>query len=446
MANILSTIPINGSGGAYRNEWIEIYFDKALDQSTIKPSTVLLTKTSDNSVVNSAPVWYAATKKIQIRITVLMAASTNYTVRLIGGKYGIKELITGAPFNVSGYNFSFTTGTLTDKTKPLAETSDSGATGWSGSDGIYTEVHERTGEPISHITTDSTTIGPSGYIGPGVTPDYYIVPEAVSPFAVVSTFPEDDEAWVDVTSSGILIEFNHPLKSSWNFDSSVSGVQIEYSDILGYDIATPLTFTYMPINERLAIATTFRESTEYTVTISSLFGSTVATAGTLGEDYEIYFRTSISPYFSSVKIMRSLLGTFISSIDDFEIERIIYENSLRAIEISAEGTTGTVVATAPTAAAKNYVKCTTQLDLIMRAFAKDGDVSTKQLGDFLIRFGNNIDRKLKKKIDDLSACATRNELLLKYGTTCITPKTPVKAGDDPRHPTWIRLPNTGGFK
>jgi len=446
MANILSTIPINGSGGAYRNEWIEIYFDKALDPSTIKSSTVLLTKTSDGSLVDSAPIWYAATKKIQIRITVLMAASTNYTVHLIGGTYGIKELITGSPFNVSGYTFSFTTGTTTDQTKPLAATSDSGATGWSGSDGIYTQVHERTGEPISHITTDSTTIGPSGYIGPGVTPDYYIVPVPVDSFAVESTIPEDEETWVDITLSGMLIEFNQPLNNLWNFDSSVSGIQIECLDILGYDIDPALTFTYIPINETLAIETTFRASTEYIVTINSLFASSVTTAGTLGADYVFNFRTAISPFFSTVRVMRALLGTMINSIDDYEIERLIYENSLRAIEISAEGTIGAVTATNPTVAAKNYVRCATLLDLIMRAFAKDGDVNTKQLGDFLIRFGNNIDRKLKKKIDDLSKCMEKNESLLKYGTTCITPKTPIKSKSDGRYPTWTRLENDGSFQ
>ncbi len=448
---ITNTIPDSLGTNVLRNIFIEVTFDVALDRSTITDYTVIVVKTSTQEIVSGKVDYIPGTNTITFWLFDMLAANTEYTVILVGGESGIKELTPNVAFSSSNFIFSFTTGESIDWNIPLATTlTYEDGPYFRGENGVYQEVFGRTGEPISHIVTTAATVGPSGTIVPApFGPDRYLPPSGTTPegeiFALVSSDPVDDETNVLATDP-ITFTFNGDL-------ASVGSVAITVDNILGFDL--PLdndiaNYSFQIDGDDYIITpsgslTEMAPSADYMVTLSNIVDVGANTISSV----VINFRTKIVPFYSTVKLIRSNLGALIASDPDSDIEDLIYENSLWAFN-NASGTQEFLIGS-PSQAANDYVTCKTKLDMLERRYLIGGQVTKKSLADLTVEYGSGLAKLVMNKVDKLEKCIEKNELILTTGTGHITAVSAVKAYFDPRYPhydsyhninsTWNRLPS-----
>lgn len=435
---IIEQNPTNFQTNVIRNPFIWVRFSEDLDRTTISDYTVIVTETDNpDNIIPGRVDYIVGTKKVTFQLFDFLKKNTSYTVILVGGTNGIYKLSPYEPFSGNNYTFSFTTGESIDWNLPLA-TSAKYEDGpyFQGEDGIYKEVFGRTGEPVSHIVTTAAEVSPSGVIVPApFGPERYLPPSGEyeeTAFELVSTDPEDNE--VGVTDSDIDFLFNSTIKS-------VESVTIKVSDILEYELTDENNldnYNFAIDNKTYIITPTgsldgLRKASDYEITLSNVVDIIDRSISSV----KIDFQTKISPFYTTVKVIRINLGSLITQIEDSEIRLLIYENSLWAYENVSDDQAFLI--DEPILAATNYVICKTKLDLLERHYIKSGAVESKQLADLRIMYGPALESIIQGKIEKLEKCVKKNELLLTTGSSFIKPVSAVKSYWDPRKPKWKRL-------
>lgn len=441
---IVQQNPVNFQTNVIRNPFIWIKFDYVLDRSTVNDYTVLLVETENPSVVIPGKVDYIiGTSKVTFQLFDFLKKNTNYTVILVGGDNGIKKQTPNEPWSLTNYTFSFTTGESIDWNLPLA-TSATYTDGpyFQGEAGIYKEVFGRTGEPVSHIVTTSASVSPSGKIVPApFGPERYLPPSGEDPadtFQFVSSDPANEE--VGVTDEKVTFTFSHAIKS-------VDSVTLKVSDLLDFELADESNsskYSYQ-IDDKVYTITPsgsldgLTKSANYEIILNTVTDTSDRTISLV----TIGFQTKLSPYYSTVKIIRLNLGSLVSQISDSEIQEVIYENSVWAYENMTEDTKWSI--DSPSKAAKEYVMCKTKLDFLNRYYLKGGPVQSKQLADLRIEYGPALLPMIQRKADMLEACVKKNELLITTGNKFYKVETAVKSYWDSRKPKWSRLKKPDDF-
>jgi len=436
MAKILESFPNNFATGVVLNVFLSFKFDEALDRSTITDSSVILVQTDTEEIVSGVPDYVVGTKTLTFQLYAYLEKNTKYSIILVGGDSGIKTLL-GENWDDNSFVSYFTTGETVDKTIPLAQVGDAATDGpyFTGEDGIYAETFGRTGEPVSHIVTTAAEVGIDGTITPiPQGPDQYIFPpDAPIVFEVASTSPINGET--NVITSEIKVVFNLEPDP----DSLVNRVLITGEDLLGFPVdsetyinsVSEKTLTIAPSG---VLADEYAPSSIYNVVLKS--GITdISASGVLSSDYLFTFKTAISPYYSTVKLIRSNLGDLIRKVKDSEIEMLIYENSSYILSVATTAWEDDAVPQA----ARDYVECKTKLDLIHRVYFAGGPVTSKTLDDFTVSYGRGFVDIVKKRIEGLNICVTKNLNIITTGQSFVSSVGTVKADYDERRPTWERL-------
>lgn len=113
--------------------------------------------------------------------------------------------------------------------------------------------------------------------------------------------------------------------------------------------------------ERFGTEIRLEENQLYTVTLT-----------VKGQDKVVSFTSKYNPLFSTVRIIRSDFRDLFSTYSDDDINRLIHDNSLLAIELTSESSTGVVIDLKADDgvpyAAKQYVRYKTELDLATNLF------------------------------------------------------------------------------
>jgi len=439
---IISQVPQNFEQNVIRNVFIQVKFDSVLDKSTVTDYTVILVETDNPEITVAGRVDYIiGTNTVTFQLFDFLKKNTSYTMILVGGVSGIYKVSPiREPFSQGNYVFSFVTGEIVDYTKPLAPPGAfQDGPYFDGERGVYREVFGRTGKPISHIVTTAGQVGPSGTIVPAPWgPDMYLPPSGdynVEGFGFVSSSP------VSGTKSNVIDEINFVFNSDLK---SVGSLSIVVSDLLGEDLTTEndIDNYLLSISENECTIvpsgslTDFRPASEYTVTIGNIKDVIDRPISSI----TITFKTKISPFYSTVKLIRNL-GSLIEKVTDEQIELLIYENS----EWAFSNANPSFLIGSPTQAAKDYVTCKTKLDLLEDLYTKGGSIQSKSLADLKISYGPALTRIVEGKIKKLEDCVKKNELLLTTGSAVMGPVSAVKSQGDSRMPSWNRLENPDDF-
>jgi hypothetical protein len=126
---VLQVIPKADSVNVPTNSTIQVFFSEAMDQATITATTVTLRTTVSDVLVTTSLSYNASTNVLTITPAGGLAPSTGYTVTIVGGAAGVKD-ISGNPLAAT-VTSRFTTAALPDVTPPkvVSITPVNGATG-----------------------------------------------------------------------------------------------------------------------------------------------------------------------------------------------------------------------------------------------------------------------------------------------------------------------------
>ncbi len=113
---ILSVSPSSAATGVLVNQVISGTFNEAIQASTINAATVLLNITGGNAVPGTVQ-YDAGSRSFSFAPSSLLQTQTSYTVTVLGGANGVKDLA-GNPL-ANNYTWSFTTEAEPDQTAPV---------------------------------------------------------------------------------------------------------------------------------------------------------------------------------------------------------------------------------------------------------------------------------------------------------------------------------------
>lgn len=452
MSYIIETTPANFDTNVSINVYIKVKFNVDIDTSTIDEFRVILAESGTENIIPGVPGYVYGTRSITFQLFDYLKKQTQYTLILVGREDGILTKDGDPAFPFSNYVVRFSTGDSIDPNIPLAKRVEfDGITPFLGQDGIYKQVYERTGEPISHIVTTAASIGPSGNIIPDADgADAYLPPSGVIGYvSVESTIPANGD--MDVESGTIVITFDEEITNILDED-----IIVEATHFAGlFAAAEPeYTWTLSPTGTTLTIVLdNFENSDIYTVTLKATIGggganpSGVPPSGgisptyTLEDDYVFIFNTLIDPYCTTIGTIRTSLGSLISGIDDSEINFLIYKYSKKVtdyFDVTCNERDEVIF----------YVICATKLELVQRRLFEGGPATTKRLADLEIQYGRNYAQMIAGLLDDLKDCMTKNWDILE-GQSGFDVRTAVKGLNDPRRPvsiySWRRLKGTDFF-
>jgi hypothetical protein len=389
---IISRTPAPNAVSVYLNAYLEVVFSQAIDPTTINSNTVLLYRVSDFVIMDNSASFDVASLKLTVIPNIVFDQNTQYNAVLVGldqSNACIKNL-TGEGLATSS-SWYFTTGLLPDDPQ--------GEFGENDEEAIDKSTAE---SPVSLVlppksTTDLTIIG--------TTPENYA--------ANIGSINSDFET---VYYHGpIQIQFNQPVASGsavsqdWvsfevqPVDGDPATVAIMPAGTLSNSVGDTLIWSPSVVN---GADYTWRTNNEITVTVSE---DVVSAAGaTLGNQFRFMFTTPYRPYYCTVPRIRSVIGSFIREIPDDTIARNIYFNSLEAYNIA-----NTIYSQylwgidSPTFAAKMWVCCKTQYDLLYAKLldqASSGPGMIKRLGDFTIQESTDIQAGVKGALQKSLDC------------------------------------------
>ena len=109
---ISTRTPASGASAQSRDVNIVVVFSEAILASSITTTTVKLTKTSNGAVV-TAPVTLSPTTTVTMNPTASLDYSTQYTVTILGGASGVKDLAGNPLVSTSTWNFTTVAPTYT---------------------------------------------------------------------------------------------------------------------------------------------------------------------------------------------------------------------------------------------------------------------------------------------------------------------------------------------
>ncbi len=103
-----STLPASNATGVVPSSPIAVTFSEPMDAATITSSTFELRNTATSALVTATVSYNAATNTATLTPSASLAASTQYTARVIGGTGGVKDVAGNAL--AATYTWQFTTG------------------------------------------------------------------------------------------------------------------------------------------------------------------------------------------------------------------------------------------------------------------------------------------------------------------------------------------------
>lgn len=464
---ILTQYPSNGQSNIELNPIIKISFDFDIDPKSLTEETVFLYKEGTSDTVNCVASYIIGSKTIAIRLYDPLEEDTTYNVMLVGGESGIYMLNPYKPFADLSYEFAFTTGTHENEDNPYLVKGKSykDAPAFQGKDGIYTLVHDKTGELVSHIVTTGSRVAPDGTIkADPVALEQTIIPPSGYPpspaddkFQLVSTYPLINKE--DVYAGQAVFTFNNIVDSYEMLEVSVEdalGYETDNENIVeNYNVEIKENQVIVTPKEDLTKTLKFRYGCDYNITLYNV----QSIAGEIVREATITFKTKYKPMYCSVKLIRNSLKTIIQDITDDEIKDLIYEFSIY-VYLNAKVPFDI---NKPPLPARDFVCCSTKLALITLIYGgilnsgKQGMVKRKTLADFTIEYGSDATGILGKLIDNLQKCIDKAGDLLEIDMYTFIDggmTTTVKSALDPRRPeapfSWNRLsylyPNFGKRK
>ena len=149
---VIAVSPANGSAGFVRTANVTATFSEAMDAATISGTTVVL-RDAANAIVAATVTYSASTRMVTLNPTPTLGSGANYTVVIIGGAAGVKDLA-GNAMTVD-HVWSFTT--EVDLTPPTitATTPADGAVGVIRTSNVTATFSE---------AMDSTTINATTFV------------------------------------------------------------------------------------------------------------------------------------------------------------------------------------------------------------------------------------------------------------------------------------------
>ncbi len=294
--------------------------------------------------------------------------------------------------------------------------------GWSFQTGIVDEV-------------------PDSPSDPQIAPPLKDFPEALAGLSVVSTYPEQFAAQVqlDLAPIGaITIQFNKEIVAgSWGYD-------VSYEAINGDDtVLTPqygITVTPATVDDTITLdPADFPENALVTVSLADI----EAVDESVMQDYTLSFATVITPAYATVPQIKVLLGPFAENTTDIAIAMLIYEYSVEA-DILVSSTIGNAALVA--LAKKKWVQCRVVYDLLF-ANMLDSQGKSKRLADMEVSYQGVSPREKEVFYDQLRDCINKWEEVLRTGGIGVRPVMTIKGLYDPDRPdtgrNWTQRPSAG---
>jgi hypothetical protein len=266
---------------------------------------------------------------------------------------------------------------------------------------------------------------------------------ATTSLSVSSTVPADRAALIDPSVASITVNFSASLKSSTVTDSTVT---VEGHAADGSVSGTPsytetITKALSVSGAVLTITPTVGEMFSNNL-ISVTLDSTVSDTdgNTLGSDYEFFFGTTLSPFYSGIRSVRLRLGSMGNDFADETVAMAIWDASMTA---QAFVPTVIVNGTAYAQARRTFVTCLAALILVGGAAGIGGGSVRKRLGDFDV---SRSDTSSTTGLDDLlKECIELNKEVMDSGGDILArppltrPERVVKGDYDIDEPYYGRL-------
>ena len=389
-APIISTrIPAASATNVYLNQLVYITFDQAMDSTSLTDNTIILYRTSDYEVMDKTISYDSSTYKVTLTPDVIFNKDSTYNVVVVG---------------------------LDQSTTCVENSSDEGMTTtatWYYTTG--TEVYEAPEDTVAETQPDELVAG---------TPAAKVLePRVTTDFAIVSTSPEnyssnlgtsadnEDVTWGATSPSGVRVVFNRPVASgsavlqTWMTLAAVAvdgdpSVSTAVPDGVVYN-PNGYTLYWMPSD-----VDGWKVNNEITVTVSE--DTQDEDGNVLDDDYQFMFTTKYYPLYCAVSRIVAVIGPFIRDMNDDVINRNIYFNSQEAYNIAnVIYDQANWAMDSPTFAAKMWVCCKTQYDLLyakLLDLSQGGPGQLKRLGDFTIQDTGDINSGIKGAIQKTLDC------------------------------------------
>jgi hypothetical protein len=118
---VSSVTPVNGATSVPVSTTVSAIFNEAMGATTINNSTIEL-RNASSTLIAAAVSYNAGTRTATLTPTAALTASTTYTVTIVGGASGVKDLAGNALVN--NYSWTFTTAAGSSSTYTVFQTTD----------------------------------------------------------------------------------------------------------------------------------------------------------------------------------------------------------------------------------------------------------------------------------------------------------------------------------
>lgn len=354
---VIGVTPANQETNVSVSSVVEIQFSKAIDESTITPSTIYVQKISTGQMIASRLQYLPFEKKVIVTPDAPLDGSTKYRIVILGGKEGIASIDGNIMLETKYYDFT-------------TEAVFSG-----GSD------PEPDPEPSP---------GPEPNPGPVVT----------TVFEPVATYPKQGDTHIMPTTIKILFSdaidassVNHQsvyvLKKRKPQSLNIIDLLTEYSPNHSILNSANNPITLEQGNTVISIQLNdgdLEKNTEYLVVVRETIQNASKTAS-LGEVYFWSFMTTLSPLYGDIERVRSDIQSFATNISDSTIYKYMHEASIEARDIVTRRDASIDLTENIPHYVHQYVRAKAAYDLLVSVYTSTMNETgvTKVLGDLQIQ-------------------------------------------------------------
>jgi len=266
-------------------------------------------------------------------------------------------------------------------------------------DGSYRSSFTTSSYEAETFPSPSTMLGGSSFTSSSLTG-----------FSVLSTHPANRSALISLSTVAITVIFSADLDSTSITDSrvvvttsSVDGSEDGSIPYLGILIKT------LSISGSTLTITLDAEQLLYNNIVSVVLNSSISDkdSNTLGADYEFFFGTIYTPYFSTIRMVRLRLGRLGRSIPDETIALAIWDASTEAISLSPF-----IIRDADSFARARREFTTCMATWILISGVSSGTSSRKRLSDFDVSKSYGPGGISPKDLED---CISKWQVVLEFG-------------------------------
>ena len=298
--------------------------------------------------------------------------------------------------------------------------------GWSFQTGIVDEVPEDPSEPK---------------VEPPLK-DHY--PRELDGLAVVSTYPAQYSAQIPLDlapNNGVVtIQWNHPI-------ASIGASNVAWEALNGdpnlvdprFNADHTITIDGDLVN--ISITSPLVENSMVRVTLQDVRD----TEDRLDREYILVFATVITPAYTTIEIVRALVGPFIDRVPDSTIAMLILEASLTAEAISNSVIVNPALYQL---ALRKWVQCMVGYDLLFPTMLESVG-KRKQLAEMMVEWRGVSPREKILMYDKFKDCIEKWEEILKTGGAGVRPIMTIKGLYDPDRPEtgrgWTKRPGAGPY-